>query len=139
MTGNIDPTREQFSTMMKLPDDGPIQMLNLIRFKEKADYGDGRDMTGSEAYKTYSAESGPIFSRVGGKIVFNGCPKVVVIGPEDEHWDLCFVAEYPNAAAFGEMVKDPEYQKAVKHRQAAVKDSRLIRLKPTATGSGFAG
>lgn len=139
MACNIDPTREQFSKMMKFPDDGPIQMLNLIRFKEKASYEDGREATGADAYKTYGETSGPIFKRVGGKIIFNGNPKVMVIGPEDERWDMCFVAEYPNAAAFGEMIANPDYQKAVKHRQAAVEDSRLIRLKPAEAGAGFAG
>ncbi len=139
MTSNIDPTREQFSRMMKLADDGPVQMLNLIRFKSRASYEDGREATGAEAYTTYGETSGPIFKRVGGKIIFSGEPKLVLIGPDDEHWDLCFIAEYPNAAAFGEMVKDPDYQKAVKHRQAAVEDSRLIRLKPAEPGAGFAG
>ena len=63
----------------------------------------------------------------------------MLIGPEDEKWDLCFIAEYPSAAAFVEMVKDPDYQKAVVHRQAAVVDSRLIRLAPGNPGGGFAG
>ncbi len=137
MTASIDPTSEQFGAMMKLPDDGPIQMLNLVRFKDKASYADGHAATGVEAYKTYGAESGPIFAGVGGKIVWSGDPKLVVIGPADEQWDLCFVAEYPNAAAFGAMVGDPAYQKAVRHRQAAVEDSRLIRLKPQPVGAIF--
>lgn len=138
MTGNIDPTREQFGAMMKMADDGPIQMLNLIRLNATARYEDGRETTGAEAYKTYGKESGPIFSRVGGKIIWAGDPKLVLIGPEEEHWDIAFIAEYPSAAAFGEMVKDEAYQLAVKHRQAAVADSRLIRMSPRAAGAGFA-
>ncbi len=137
MTGFIDPTSEQFGTMMKMADTGPIQMLNLIRLNSEAKYDDGRRMSGADAYKTYGAESGPIFKRVGGKIIWAGDPKLVLIGPGDEHWDISFIAEYPNAAAFGEMVKDPDYQKAVKHRQAAVKDSRLIRMEPRDVGTGF--
>ncbi len=138
MTGNIDPTRDQFGAMMKMADDGPIQMLNLIRLNQTARYEDGREVTGAEAYKTYGQESGPIFTRVGGKIIWAGDPKLVLIGPEDEHWDIAFIAEYPSAAAFGEMVKDEAYQQAVKHRQAAVADSRLIRMAPRPTGAGFA-
>lgn len=137
MTAYIDPTSEQFGAMMKLPDEGAIQMLNLIRLHAEAKYEDGRTMSGAEAYKTYGAESGPIFSRVGGKIIWAGDPKLVLIGPTDERWDLCFIAQYPNAAAFGDMVKDPDYQKAVKHRQAAVQDSRLIRMAPRDIGAGF--
>lgn len=137
MNGNIDPTREQFSNMMKLDDDGPIHMLNLIRLREKAAYEDGAEATGAQAYAAYGKHSGPIFSRVGGCIVWSGAPKNIVIGPADEHWDLAFIAEYPNAAAFAEMVKDPAYQAIVHHRQAAVRDSRLIRLQPHPAGALF--
>ena len=53
MAGFVDPTREQFKAMMTLPDDGPVQMLNLIRLRDQAAYEDGREATGAEAYATY--------------------------------------------------------------------------------------
>ena len=40
-------------------------------------------------------------------------------------------------AAFVAMIRDPVYREAVRHRQAAVEDSRLIRLKPGEAGTGF--
>lgn len=143
MTDYVDPTREQFGAMMKLGEDGPVHMLNMLRFKERAEYPDGHGqagagLSGAEAYKLYGEESGPIFRRVGGEIVSSWAPKVIVVGPDDEIWDAVFVAAYPNAEAFGEMVKDPDYQRAVVHRQAAVKTSRLIRMSPRPTGGGFA-
>ena len=137
MSGYIDPTREGFSAMMKLPDDGPVHMLNLIRLNEKAAYEDGRDATGAEAYAAYGRESAPIFKRVGGHIAWAGDPAHVLIGPEEERWDIAFIAEYPNAAAFAEMVKDPAYQAIVYHRQAAVEDSRLIRMAPRTPRGAF--
>ena len=60
-----------------------------------------------------------------------------MIGPEDERWDIAFIAEYPNPGAFVEMLRDPDYREAVKHRTAAVEVSRLIRLKPQQSGKGF--
>lgn len=66
MTRFIDPTRDQFKAFMKLPDEGPIWMLNLIRLRKKAKYKDGRSATGAEAYKTYGKESEPYFTAVGG-------------------------------------------------------------------------
>lgn len=135
---NIDPSREQFGAFMDLPDDGPIWMLNVIRLRKNARYEDKREATGEAAYKAYAHESERFFTGVGGKVVWSGAPQFVLIGPEDERWDLCFVAEYPSARAFGDMVKDPGYQAIVHHRQAAVKDSRLIRLKPGAAGRIFA-
>lgn len=138
MTGHVDPTRAKFGEFMRLADGGPIQMLNLVRFRAQAAYPDGRSATGEEAYAAYGRESLPIFRRVGGRVAWSGDFRLTVIGPEDERWDRCFIAEYPSSAAFGEMVKDPAYQQAVKHRQAAVEDSRLIRLSPRAIGASFA-
>ena len=139
MNGHVDPTRERFGAFRALPDDGPVHMLNLVRLRDRAAYPDGREASGAEAYRSYGLESGPIFRRVGGRIAWTGDFRLMLIGPEDEKWDLCFIAEYPSAAAFVEMVKDPDYQKAVVHRQAAVVDSRLIRLAPGNPGGGFAG
>ncbi len=113
-------------------------MLNLLRFREKAKYEDGRDVTGAEAYANYGRESAPVFRRVGGEIVWRGRPAVTLIGPREEQWDLIFIARYPSAGAFLEMVTDPVYREAVRHRQAAVLDSRLVRTTEAAAGQGFA-
>ncbi|MDP3895568.1 MAG: DUF1330 domain-containing protein [Mesorhizobium sp.] len=137
MTGHIDPTRDAFGEFRRLPEEGRVHMLNLVRLRDRAAYPDGRAATGAEAYAAYGRESGPIFRRVGGKIAWSGDFRLMLIGPADERWDICFIAEYPNAAAFVEMVKDADYQKAVIHRQAAVEDSRLIRTRPRETGAGF--
>lgn len=137
MTGSIDPTKEQFGAFMKLESREPIWMLNMIRLRAEAAYPDGRKATGREAYAAYGRESEPFFKGVGGRIVWSAKPQMVLIGPEDEHWDICFIAEYPSSAAFGEMVKNPGYQAIVHHRQAAVEDSRLIRLTPGEAGKLF--
>lgn len=118
--------------------DGPIHMLNLIRLREKAEYQDGRQATGAEAYAAYGRESEDVYRRVGGRIVWRGAFEQMLIGPRDEHWDVSFIAEYPSVAAFIEMVKDPIYRAATEHRQAAASDSRLIRLAPMANGLNFA-
>ncbi len=94
-------------------------------------------ISGAEAYKTYSERSGPIFTRLGGKIVWRGNPKLVMIGPEDENWDIAFIAQYPTASAFTAMIQDPEYRQAMPHQQAAVLDSRLIRMSPFGNGEAF--
>lgn len=135
----LDPEREQFEAFKQLPRDEPLMMLNLLRFRDMAAYEDGRNVTGHEAYETYGQESGPIFARVGGEIIWRGKPENTLIGPPDEYWDLAFIARYPTAGAFLEMVTDPDYRIAVKHRQAAVLDSRLIRTSESGLGSGFAG
>ena len=137
MTGHVDPTRETFAAFRADARPGPIHMLNLVRFREQAAYPDGRRKTGAEAYAAYGRESGPIFRALGGRIVWSGDFRLMLIGPQDERWDAVFIAEYPDAAAFVSMIKDPDYQKAVVHRQAAVADSRLIRLSPSQAGETF--
>lgn len=112
-------------------------MLNLISLHDKAHYADGRKATGAEAYAAYGQESGSIFADVGGSILWRGKPECVLIGPATEHWDVAFIAHYPNAKAFLAMVTNPDYQAIVFHRQAAVKDSRLIRMGETEAGVSF--
>jgi uncharacterized protein (DUF1330 family) len=142
MSGSIDPTREQFKAFMTAPQDTTIHMLNLIRLRPLADYpadhpNHGKGMTGLDAYREYGRTSSPIFARVGGRQVWAGKPEAVLTGPLDERWDLAFIAQYPNSLAFAEMIRDPDYKEHVKHRQAAVEDSRLIRFFPFAPGAGF--
>jgi uncharacterized protein (DUF1330 family) len=139
---NIDPTRPQFEAFKALPRDTPIHMLNLIRLNPEAKYpadhpNHGKGMTGLDAYREYGRTSAAVFARVGGRQVWAGRPEGVLTGPQDERWDLAFIAEYPNAGAFLAMVTDPEYREHVKHRQAAVEDSRLIRFFPIEPGESF--
>lgn len=128
---------ESFDAFRKVPRDGPIHMLNLVKLRDQAVYDDGREATGMEAYKAYSKESAPVFQGNGGRIIWSGKMEHMLIGPSDEQWHLCFVAEYPSVEAFVEMIKDPVYREAMTHRQAAVKTSRLIRCEPGKAGGGF--
>lgn len=136
MTENfVDPTRAAFDLFKALPRDTPINMLNLVRFRDLAAYPEGHEhagkgWTGARAYAEYGTTSGPIFARVGGHIVWRGRFEAVVTGPADEHWDAAFIAAYPHAGAFLEMVTDADYKLAVVNRQAAVATSRLIRFAP---------
>ncbi len=140
--GSVEPSRAQFDAFKALPRDTPIQMLNLIRLKPLAEYPEGhanhgKGMSGLDAYRAYGRDSAEVFARVGGRQLWAGRPETVVTGPEAEAWDLAFIAEYPNAGAFLAMVTDPGYREHVKHRTAAVADSRLIRLAPVTPGAGF--
>ena len=133
----VDPDRERFAGFKALPRDGVIHMLNLVKLNEVATYEDGTTTTGAEAYAAYGRDSLAIFEGLGGRIVWSGTFDFTLIGPQDEDWDICFIAEYPSAEAFIGMIRNPDYQKAVKHRQAAVKTSRLIRTRPRDPGKGF--
>lgn len=135
--GYVDPDKETFAAFRAMERPGRLHMLNLVKLRDKAAYPDGREATGEEAYAAYGRESGPVFKRLGGKIVWRGRFEFMLIGPRDEQWDHCFIAEYPKLEAFIEMVRDPVYREAVKHRQAAVLTSRLIRTEPKDGGGVF--
>lgn len=122
--------KEDFAAFMAIDRKGPIQMLNLVRLRENANYEDGRTATGVQAYADYSREIAPCLGAVGGKVIWSGQFEMALIGPQDEAWDMCFIVEYPSSAAFMDMMRDPLYQQGMIHRQAAVKTSRLIRLNP---------
>lgn len=139
---SVNPTREAFKAIFGLPLDQPVLMLNLLRFKARAEYAPNDpehgqpEVSGAEAYARYSAAATPTFDRVGGTQFWIGRPELTLIGPADETWDLAFIARYPTAQSFVDMLRDPDYQRATRHRTAATADSRLIRcagLKPGAT------
>jgi uncharacterized protein (DUF1330 family) len=139
----VDPTRAQFDAFKGLDRDTPVEMLNLVRFREIAAYPQEHPLaddalSGAQAYANYGTDSAPVLKRVGGEILWRGGFETTLIGPDDEAWDACFIARYPTAHAFLAMVSDPEYQRAVVHRQAAVKTSRLIRSTALPVTDGFA-
>ncbi|MEO0680104.1 MAG: DUF1330 domain-containing protein [Pseudomonadota bacterium] len=142
MEAHVDPERAQFEAFKALPRDAPVEMLNLVRFRQVAAYPAAHPraaegLTGAEAYALYGRDSGPVLARVGGAILWRGRFETVLIGPAEERWDAVFIARYPTAGAFLAMVTDPEYQAAVAHRQAAVETSRLIRCGAAEAGPGF--
>lgn len=139
----IDPSRVNFEAFKSLPRDTPIHMLNLLRYRDLAEYPDGhehagKNWSGRRAYEEYGTVSGPLFRSVGGEIVWRGVFETIVTGPENIRWDDGFIAAYPNSAAFFAMLKDPAYALAVVNRTAALADSRLVRFAPGEMGEGFA-
>jgi len=134
---HIDPTPEQFAAFKSLNREKPLNMMNLVRLRDLANYTDRRGGTGAEAYAAYGKESGPIFKGVGGEIIWRGSPKAMMIGPKDETWDIAFIAHYPSLNAFLAMIMNPAYQAIVFHRQAAVADSRLLANHELTSSSEF--
>ncbi|MEM7089131.1 MAG: DUF1330 domain-containing protein [Pseudomonadota bacterium] len=135
MTAFIDPERAQFEAFKALDRDHPIEMLNLVKFRPIALYPKEHALfdaalTGAQAYHRYGVETAPIIKRLGASILWRGAYQTTLIGPDAETWDAVFIAHYPTAHAFLEMVTDPVYQQAVVHRQAAVETSRLVRCAP---------
>lgn len=116
---------------------GPVVMLNLLRFREVADYAATPELapddpiSGREAYRRYERHTLPHLGDVGGEVLFLGEGGAPMIGPLDEHWDLVLLVRYPSAAAFLSMAGHEAYLAGVGHRTAALEDSRLVPVEPT--------
>ena len=109
--------------LLKADDGGPVCMVNLLKFKEKAEYEDGRetDLSGIEAYQIYGAVTGSLIKKLGGDVVFTTVFKGMVVGEVEELWDVMAIAKYPTLQSFIDMVSSPEYLKVYHHRIAGLK------------------
>lgn len=126
-------TAEQLRVLASLPEGKPIVMLNLLRFRDQAAYSNPSEAcSGREAYKRYSQTSLQTIAAVGASVIFSGRAHESLIAPPGETWHQVFLVRYPSAAAFRSMLSMPEYQACVRHRTAALADSRLTPITPHA-------
>lgn len=115
--------------LASIPEGQPFALINLLRYKDWADYAPGtvtQKCTGREAYERYTELSIPFIDKVGGVPMWRGHLAANLIGPESERWDEVLIMQYPDRRAFEEMLADPGYQATLFHRTAAVRDSRLF-------------
>ena len=124
----VYPTGEQLAPLLGEADGGPIAMVNLIKFRDRAEYGDGRiaDISGREAYMRYAVEMRAIVEAAGGRIIFSGQTTGLIIGEVEDLWDAVAVVEYPSRAAFHRIATSAEVQEIGVHRQAGLAGQLLV-------------
>lgn len=111
---------------------GKIVMLNLLKFRQKADYSNfeqfrpDKEITGEEAYQLYIEATLPELEKIGSRVIYYGKSKNFLIGPKSEQWDAVLMVEYISVAKFIEFAGSNDYLKTAYHRTAALKDSRLL-------------
>lgn len=103
--------------------DGPIFMINLLKFKDKAEYADGRetDLTGRQAYQLYGAGVAGLLPEYGGRIFFVADTTFLPLGQVEELWDEVAIAAYPDRASLMKMTRSQEWQDIAVHRAAGLK------------------
>ncbi|MGB0343598.1 MAG: DUF1330 domain-containing protein [Parvibaculales bacterium] len=118
----VIPTREQLKEFGEANHGKEIFMVNLLKFKEKAEYADGRDtdLTGAQAYAIYAEGVTKILNSFGGDIVFGGRIERLMLGTVEELWDQVAIAKYPSREAMGQMIASPEYAEISPHRDAGL-------------------
>jgi uncharacterized protein (DUF1330 family) len=124
----VYPAPEQIEALRNDSSTEPIVMLNLLKFREKAQYPDGRktDLTGMQAYMLYGEAMRKVVEREGGKFVFLGAVKYLTIGMVENLWDIAAMVEYPSAGAFARIATSPEVGEIGMHRAAGLEGQLLI-------------
>ena len=127
----VTPNKEQLAGFLEGDTESPIKMVNLLTFKDKAEYADGREtnLSGKEAYEIYATEVKGHLKKVGGKSIFFGEVQRLMLGEVEELWDWVAVAEYPSRKAMLEMIMNSDYQKSEEHRSAGLAGQLNIETK----------
>jgi uncharacterized protein (DUF1330 family) len=127
--GSVRPEEGRLAAFVQEPIEGSIVMINLLRYREQAEYeadSDEAPCSGEDAYARYGAAVVPLVEKHGGRAVWVGRVSATLIAPEGEDWDSAALIEYPSREAFLAMVASLEYRQVEHHRTAALSDSRLI-------------
>ncbi|QDU69331.1 DUF1330 domain-containing protein [Engelhardtia mirabilis] len=136
MTAYLEPTQASGRGFFMRGISGPVVMLNLLRYREVADYsaspelGPPAPISGEEAYRLYMEHTLPHLERSGGKLLFFGRGGAFLIGPANERWDAAMLVEQSSTEAFMAFTSDQAYLAGIGHRTAALEDSRLLPLEP---------
>lgn len=132
----IYPRPDQLQGLMQASLSGPVAMLNLLKFKELAEYEDGREtaLSGREAYQRYAEQMVPFVVARGGRVVHSSEAQRLVIGDGDLAWDTVAIVEYPSQEAFAKIIEAPEVAEFAVHRSAGLAHQLLIACSASSFG-----
>ena len=127
----IRPNKAQFMELAAAPDEGPVVMLNLLKFKERAGGAGDQGVTGAAEYAKYGDAVVQMVEGKGGKILWMARADQILIGDAAEPWDTVVLVQYPSRQAFLEMVSTPEYADAHEHRESGLERTVVIACTET--------
>ncbi len=127
------PKPEQFQELMKGPEDTPVAMLNLLRFKDRAD-GGNEGISGEESYKLYAANMRKFVESKGGRFIWSGRVDSMVIGESDVDFQVAAIVEYPNRKAFVEIATSAHVAEIGQDRSKGLEGQWLIATTETKFG-----
>ena len=123
--GQIAPRPDQIEELQKGPADGPVVMVNLLRFKDEADAPD-EGLSGEEAYGRYGAQMVQWITSQGARVIWSGRVDSMVIGDTEERFHSIALVEYPSRAEFLRIAGDPRVAEYSVHRTAGLEMQWLI-------------
>src|SRR5688572_1927537 len=111
----LEPSAKSAAALFSRQLDGDVIMLNLLRFRDRADYSScpalapENPISGRAAYQKYIDHTLPLLRRSGGELLFLGAGGNFFIGPQDERWDLAMLVRQKSLQAFVAFASDREY------------------------------
>jgi uncharacterized protein (DUF1330 family) len=140
VTNSVYPNEEQIRGFSEPGPEGPIYMVNLLKFKDRAEYTDGREngLTGEQAYAIYAEGVAGLLAEHGGALIFSADVERLMLGEAEELWDKVAIAMYPSRAAMLEMMSSPRMQEIGVHRAAGLAGQLNIET-AGASGSWLSG
>jgi uncharacterized protein (DUF1330 family) len=131
VSNEVLPTTPRALEFFGAPEDGPFVMLNLLRFREFAQYEDGRDasLSGREAYLRYADGVTELVVGLGGAVHFTADVTGILLGEVEDLWDAVALVEYPSLAAFREMAMSPAMHAIEVHRLAGLAGQLNLKTK----------
>ena len=124
-----DDRSAERAVLRALPDDEPVVMLNLMRFREKSLDGKG---SGWDAYLRYSGLAIKLIKAQGWHHHLDRRAEAVALGVPDAHrWDYVALVRYPSRAAFLAMMSSPEYAIANVERENGCADHAIVAMRET--------
>jgi hypothetical protein len=130
----LEPTQESGRAFVSRNISGSVVMLNLLRFRQIADYSATPHLapqtliSGAAAYRLYVEHTLPYLEKSGGELIFLGKGGSFLIGPSSERWDAAMLVRQRSVGDFIAFASNPEYLAGIGHRLAALEDSRLLPL-----------
>ena len=126
----LDGNAAQFADFALHGDEGPVFMLNLLKFKSQTQ--DGK-LSGAESYTKYGELAGPVVAKHGGKLVWSGVPTQQLIGDMDYDWDLVLLVSWPKRQNLIDLGSDPDYEAIAHYRGDGLVRSVLIAMDEVST------
>ena len=131
MENALHPTPDQIQSFLKASGDGPVHMVNLLKFKDRATYKDGEDVSGETAYRRYAKAFADYVSPHGCEATYGGKLLASLIGDGSPQWDAVAIVKYPSAKIMIELTSSDDYRKLHRHRRAGLEGQLLLACDDT--------
>jgi uncharacterized protein (DUF1330 family) len=137
LRGELNPSIERLRALLEADRDGPLHFLNLLAYRDEALYPAGhemasRNLSGAAAYALYAAVAIRHVTQRGGRLVALNDVQQELIGAGQGGWHQVAIVEYPDTEAFVDMIRDPDYEASLVHRDAGLARTLILVTRPLA-------